>query len=97
MSLEPAPDNLDDAEGTLGLLVHLVLWVVFHLPVPLDLVGVGARAVVGVEGGRRRGSGTLLLDHVRVDDIGGVRADGPLQWMRNTQARVLKGGETTLN
>ena len=42
MSLEPAPDNLDDAEGTLGLLVHLVLWVVFHLPVPLDLVGVGA-------------------------------------------------------
>ena len=42
MSLEPAPDNLDDAEGALGLLVHLILWVVFHLPVPLDLIGVGA-------------------------------------------------------
>ena len=42
MALQSAPDNLDDTEWTLSLGVLLILWVVFHLPVPLDLISVGA-------------------------------------------------------
>ena len=44
-------------------------------------------------GGDFGDAGAFIL-HVRVDDTGGVGADGPLQRMRNTQARVLKAGET---
>ena len=57
-----------------------------------DFVGIHVFIVViGVaHHGRQRGDGTLFLDNLRIQVVGGVGADGALQGMRNAQSRVLQ-------